>query len=336
MNQLRKMQASFAWDWGLAAPSMGIWKGVELEVYDSLLIRDVTFDLFDEDSNWKLNFSVYVESGKKPENFEGVLTYQLISVIGPLYEKFLISTDENGKAILKLNLTIPKKSVNLWWPNGFGSQSIYEFKVRWEDNRINSVNFFNRLFFVTSKSIHIGFRKIQLVQNQMDNGLSFFFRVNGVEIFMKGSNWIPSHILPEKGEENVKELLEAARKANMNMLRVWGGGVYESELFYSTADKLGILIWHDMMFACAMYPAGKFLENVKTEINQQVRRIQHHPSIALFATNNENEVALRQNWYGTEDHYRQFAEVKTLIEDLIFKIFIIFLGIHLTCRHNNR
>lgn len=105
----------------------------------------------------------------------------------------------------------------------------------------------------------------------------------------------------------------------MNMLRVWGGGVYESDYFYQLADELGILIWHDMMFACSMYPANEaFLNSVKVEVIQNVRRIQYHPSIAIWATNNENEVALRQNWYGTnvnEDVY--IEEYKKLYVSVI-------------------
>lgn len=103
----------------------------------------------------------------------------------------------------------------------------------------------------------IGFRTIELIQepNEEDDGLTFYFKVNGIPIFMKGSNWIPSHILPEKAQDPVKlkSLLLAAKDANMNMLRVWGGGFYESDTFYDLADEMGILIWQDMMFACAMY-----------------------------------------------------------------------------------
>lgn len=105
----------------------------------------------------------------------------------------------------------------------------------------------------------------------------------------------------------------------MNMLRVWGGGVYESDYFYQLADELGILIWHDMMFACSTYPTNdEFLVNVAIEVHQNVRRIQHHPSVALWATNNENEVALRQNWYGTKFNEEAYvADYRKLYVDVI-------------------
>lgn len=109
-------------------------------------------------------------------------------------------------------------------------------------------------------------------------------------------------------KRKISSLLRATRDANMNMIRVWGGGVYESDYFYSKADEYGILIWQDMMFACAMYPATEdFLELVREEVKQQIRRLQPHPSIAIFAGNNENEAALRQDWYGTGGNFKKFA-----------------------------
>lgn len=221
-----------------------------------------------------------------------------------------VKSDESGEFIAELKLTVKKDMVERWWPNGSGKQTLYGLKVQWEDARINDLAFRDRDYYIASRTVNIGFRTVELVQEKMDNGLSFYFRVNGVPIFMKGSNWIPSHVLPEKSynEEKVKELLLAARDAHMNMLRVWGGGVYESNYFYSLADEYGILIWQDLMFACAMYPAGEtFLASVRTEVKQKTRRLQHHPSIALYATNNENEVALRQNWYGTNSRFQEFA-----------------------------
>lgn len=128
---------------------------------------------------------------------------------------------------------------------------------------------------------------------------------------MKGSNWIPADVLPDRGGDvrTIKYLLTAARDAHMNMLRVWGGGVYESDYFYELADEYGILIWQDLMFACAMYPVyDAFLASVRTEVRQNTRRLQHHPSVAIFATNNENEVALAQNWYGTATEAQRFRD----------------------------
>lgn len=148
----------------------------------------------------------------------------------------------------------------------------------------------------------IGFRTVELVQEPLSKGLSFYFKVNGIPIFAKGSNWIPSSVFPENSanKKTVLHLLKSSKEVHMNMLRVWGGGVYESDLFYNLADEYGIMIWQDFMFACSMYPTSRsFLENVKEEVRQNMQRLKHHPSIVLWAANNENEAALYGNWYGT-------------------------------------
>uniref|UniRef100_A0A336MH08 beta-mannosidase n=1 Tax=Culicoides sonorensis TaxID=179676 RepID=A0A336MH08_CULSO len=277
MNMLRKMQASFSWDWGPAVPSMGIWKPVYFEVYNTAQIRDVTE----------------------------------LSALGISFQKTIqVITDENGEYNTSLSLKVPKSAVRLWWPNGYGAQVLYYLKVKFEDVIANDVSNLPKGDWRSEKLVKIGFRTIELIEEEAFNGLSFYFKVNGVPIFMKGSNYIPASIFPEHSQDKnkIKFLLKSAKDANMNMLRVWGGGVYESDDFYSMADEFGILLWHDMMFACAMYPAdSNFLKSVRLEIKQNVRRLQSHPSIAIWATNNENEVALRQNWYGTNKNFDKFV-----------------------------
>lgn len=158
---------------------------------------------------------------------------------------------------------------------------------------------------VSEKEIMFGFRTVELIQEpvnkgNLDEGVGFNFRINGVDLFAMGSNWIPSNILPEYGNdfEYMRYLLQSAKDANMNMLRVWGGGMYESDEFYHMADQMGIMIWHDFMFACALYPSDdEFLSSVRLEIEQQVQRLQHHPSIVLWAGNNENEMAIAGPWW---------------------------------------
>lgn len=139
--------------------------------------------------------------------------------------------------------------MSLWWPNGYGKQNLYTLKVSFtgNDNRQES-----------SKTVKIGFRVIELVQNELEEGRAFYFKINNIPIFMKGSNIIPISILPEKGQNEtaIRSLLQSSADVHMNMLRVWGGGVYESDKFYEIADELGILIWQDFMFACSMYPAS--------------------------------------------------------------------------------
>lgn len=196
----------------------------------------------------------------------------------------------------------------MWWPNGYGQQNLYTLKTKVVTGYDN-----------TQRSVRVGFRTVELVQEPLKKGRTFYFRINGIPIFAKGSNWIPSSIFPELSakEETVKHLLESAKETHMNMLRVWGGGLYESDLFYEMADEYGIMIWQDFMFACAMYPSSNsFLESVAEEIVQNVRRLKHHPSIVLWAGNNENEAALYGNWYGTgkvkvyeEDYKKLYVDV---------------------------
>lgn len=216
---------------------MGIWKNIELELYDSIHIRDITYDLYSStehkysDSNdetepiefWRIDIKIYVESGRANASLQGILTFELVGVIDSRQTSLTVHTDSYGKSMINFSLRVQKQSVKLWWPNGYGDQQLYTFKAKWEDIRANSVNYYSKIYLTTDKSINVGFRTIELIQDPMENGLSFYFKVNGIPIFMKGSNWIPVHILPEKtaNEDKVKELLQAARDAHMNMLRVW-------------------------------------------------------------------------------------------------------------------
>jgi beta-mannosidase len=144
---------------------------------------------------------------------------------------------------ITITLSIPNEQVRLWWPNGHGDQPLYELVVSNNNEQIGS-----RI---------IGFRTVELVQNNYSegiNGASFYFRINSRPIFIKGSNWIPSDSFQERvTDEKLERLLRSAQLANMNMLRIWGGGIYERDYFYEAADRLGIMLWHDFMFACSLY-----------------------------------------------------------------------------------
>ena len=162
-------------------------------------------------------------------------------------------------------MSVETEEVELWWPNGHGGQTLYPLTVWVEDAGLATVH---------SQTKQVAFRTLELVQEPLSRGLSFYFRVNGRPIFMKGSNWIPASVTPRYDESYYLQLLHSAREAHMNMLRVWGGGIYEYDQFYSLADQLGILIWQDFMFACAMYPASSsFLDSVAAEVRGQVRRL---------------------------------------------------------------
>lgn len=317
VNHLRKMQASFAWDWGPAFPSMGLWKSAHIEAYDAAVLRDVGFAAHPEAGKWQVTVRAHWETGVprvRPAEDRAapraLLSVTLTDPDGKLAASedvpATLAADEEGIGFTDVSLTLPKDSVRLWWPSGYGAQPLYTVKVTLRE--FAHWGQADRGHVWDTVSVRAGLRTVELVQDPVDEadpqkGLTYYFRVNGVPVFAKGSNWIPAHVLPEMGGDPaaVTHLLHSAKEANMNMLRVWGGGVYESDVFYELADELGIMVWQDLMFACAMYPVGEaFLRSVDTEVRQQYRRLGRHPSVVIWAANNENEAALRGNWYQTE------------------------------------
>ncbi|XP_065323237.1 beta-mannosidase-like isoform X2 [Gordionus sp. m RMFG-2023] len=193
-----------------------------------------------------------------------------------------------------LKFLLNREQISLWWPNGHGSQPLYPVIVTYFPD--------DKPFQIQIKDI--GFRNLKLVQKAVNNkdasqGKTFYFEVNGRPIYCKGSNWIPASLIKSAiTKEYIHHLLTLVKDANMNMLRIWGGGVYESDYFYELADRLGIMIWQDAMFAVALYPADpEFLLSVKNEISFQAGRLQHHPCVVVWSANNENEQALTSGWF---------------------------------------
>ncbi|XP_057669222.1 beta-mannosidase-like isoform X1 [Diorhabda carinulata] len=304
VNMIRKMQSSFAWDWGPSFPSIGIWKNVYIEAYNDSVIRYVVSDVIDKDTDhWTLNVDIYMANNNK-NRVTGRVKVDLETNLMNITKIIEVNgkPDENGEIMINVDMDILKAYVNSWWPNGYGASKLYNFEVTYVNEDKSDISI---------KKSRIGFRKIELVQEKLDLGLTFYFKVNDVPIFMKGTNEIPIDILPEKGQNKtkVKQLLLAAHASHINMIRVWGGGVYESDYFYELTSELGILIWQDFMFACAMYPTtDSYLKNVVEEVRHQVRRLYSHSSLAVFSGNNENEGALRQNWYNTAQNYSTYYE----------------------------
>lgn len=324
-NFIRKMQCSFSWDWGPAFPGVGIWKPIEIKAWNtfSLSGMKVTPVYHDDNKSWVLDTEVFIDTTSKSLiEIEYVLDGKsLLKRNYSLADDDVLSSPTDGSKRIIDRISVPFRVI-LWWPNNAavveekshdGQRASGKKEVRKLPQKLYKFNVVTRLpsqsdhshdsqrkRLLQTKQLNIGFRTIELVQDPLPgNALSFYFKVNGHPMFMKGSNWIPSSIFPENmTNERIELLLRSASDANMNMLRVWGGGVYESDYFYDLADRLGILIWQDFMFACALYPVNdEFLETVKTEATQVVRRLQHHPSIAIWAGNNENEVAIMGPWY---------------------------------------
>lgn len=313
---IRKCQCSFSWDWGPSFPSMGIWRNIYIQSYSSAVIRDVTaVTTVDTDGQWLLTIEVFTEvppgvtvTGK----MEARLDSTAVSLNIP------VKLTQNSSNVV-MPLYIPKNTnINKWWPNGYGNQTLYKLYI----------------FFTSSdgqemvgKSIQVGFRTVELVEDYVSNnhslGRTFYFKINGLPVFFKGSNWIPADSFLERvTQSRIDNLLQSAKDVNINVLRVWGGGIYEMEEFYDTADRLGIMIWQDFMFGCAMYPTHQsFLDSVTKEVTYQVRRLKHRPSIVIWSGNNENEKALRQSWYNTDVNFTlYYNDYVKLYRDVVYKV----------------
>ncbi|CAF1682094.1 unnamed protein product, partial [Adineta ricciae] len=280
---IRKEPCSFSWDWAPAFVPIGIPGHLYLEgtTSETILINLESVNIASYQSSYK-QWQVDISLSSQNPPFASQLKFVLEKT------SFVFQTNVTFKSNLSISLAIPNEMIQLWWPNGYGNQTLYQFSVYNQDQLVGSRS--------------IGFRTIQLIQDSYGshiNGTSFYFLINNHPIYIKGSNWIPPDAFQERvTDQRLERLLRSAQLANMNMLRVWGGGIYERDSFYDIADRLGILLWHDFMFACSLYPVDDlFLTNVYNEVVYQVRRLQSHPSIALWSGNNENELAVAQNWY---------------------------------------
>jgi beta-mannosidase len=190
--------------------------------------------------------------------------------------------------------TFDVENALLWWPNGFGDPVLYNLNLQIYENKI----------LLDEKNSKVGIRTIEL-QLKEDDQNTFRIIVNRRKIFVRGVNWIPSDLfLPRVTADKYKRLLNYAKNGSMNIVRVWGGGFYENDIFYDLCDELGLLVWNDFMFACAAYPEhGEFIQNVSEEVRQNVKRLQNHASLAIWCGNNENE----WNWY--REQQRPFTEM---------------------------
>jgi beta-mannosidase len=189
------------------------------------------------------------------------------------------ATVEHGGKV-SLSIEVPKP--DLWWPAGHGAQPLYDATIEIPGDAVKR---------------KVGLRKLELINQPDAAGMSMTFRINGIDIFCKGANWIPADALPSRiTRERIHLLLDEARRANMNMIRVWGGGFYEFDAFYEICDELGLLVWQDMMFSCSQYPSTpEFLKVVDEEVRYQVKRLGSHPSIAIWC--GDNEVIGSLTWY---------------------------------------
>lgn len=305
VNFIRKEQCSFSWDWGPSFPTQGIWKDVSLKAYNICHLNYFTFS--PQYDNHAQQWTLKIESSFDVVSSKPV-PGQVIIEIPKLQTQRTYSIElQRGKRIVKLSVKINKKiTVETWWPHGHGNQTGYNMTVLFKLNGGLTIK----------KSAKVFFRTVELIQEPIKGspGLSFYFKINGFPIFLKGSNWIPADSFQDRVTSDLLSLLlQSVVDANMNTLRVWGGGIYEQDKFYELCDELGIMVWQDFMFACALYPTdADFINSVRAEVAYQIRRLKSHPSIIIWGGNNENEAALMMNWFSID-----FTYLPTYMKDYV-------------------
>lgn len=266
-NFIRKMAANFGWDWGPQLVTAGIWKPVRLESWSTARIDATATSVTVVDGVGRVDVSVGIEWD---EAVDGMLVQA--SVAGA-----------EAKAQVRgstAHVVIEVPDAELWWPRGLGDQPLFPLVTRLTDGR----TLFDR------SSRRIGFRSVELDTRDDSEGRAFTIVVNGRPVFIRGANWIPEDCFPSRlTADQYRERIQQAADANLNLLRVWGGGIYESDDFYAICDELGILTWQDFLFACAAYPEEEPLRSeVEAEARENVRRIAGHPSLVLWNGCNEN------------------------------------------------
>lgn len=310
-NFVRKPAYHFGWDWGPRYVTAGIWRPVRLETWDRLRVTDLAVRTRSLDADMAdLELHASVESS---------------AADSAMLEVEVLDPDGRRVALLqraaqlipggnRIAFTAQLRQPRLWWPAGYGEQARYRFRLTVRNPRGDSDAFERRT----------GLRRVELHRPRDEEGQGFGFVINGVPIFAKGANVIPFDSFPARVDrQRLRRDLQAARDANMNMLRNWGGGYYEDDAFYEIADELGLMIWQDFMFGGGMQPAfdPEFRANVVAEARDNIRRLRHHPSIVLWCGNNEEETAWKDWGQG-----RQLMAADPAFADQVWRGYVDLFG----------
>ncbi len=275
---IRKEQCNFGWDWGIRTVTCGIWRDIELVGFSTGRLADVHVSQHHR-SRKRVDLEVDVAAeGSRSARMNAKVS---VSRAGKQVAEKVVAVIA-GSAKAKVSITNPE----LWWPNTMGDQPLYDVEVELADEDGDELDRWTR---------RVGLRTLELDRHPDEWGESFRFVVNGVPFFAKGANWIPADAYNDRvTPQRYRDLVASSAEANMNMLRVWGGGLYEEDVFYDLCDEYGICVWQDFMFACYAYPTWdeQFVANVEQEAIDNVRRLRHHPSLALWCGNNELEQGL--------------------------------------------
>lgn len=294
----RKPQYQFGWDWSLRLNTIGFNKVAQIHSYNENRIINST-----------INTASVGEDGAEME--------MMVEFAIKKDDTLIWESTEFGKQEMLVKNGIGRRTSQLinprlWWPRGHGEQNLYD--ENWIFSKGNQE--------IDSKAFKFGVKTSELIMEEDEWGTSYFFKINGRKLFCKGADYIPQDIFPARiKDKDVEEMVETMAETNFNMVRVWGGGYYPDEIFFETCDRLGIMVWEDFMFACAMYPGDdKFIANITEEFRYQVPRIAAHASVVQFNGNNEVEVAWG-NW-GFQIKYGLFGKSAKAIDaayDRVFK-----------------
>ncbi|ANE45728.1 glycoside hydrolase [Paenibacillus swuensis] len=294
---IRKAHYMFGWDWGPCLPDMGIWRNVSLIGQSIAALDEVYVTQKHGEDAVDLDIRVGIDAWTKED-------YTLNVTLRTPAGEILMARQEDAQATEHIGLQVTKPE--LWWPNGFGAQPLYELEVVLMSGELE----------LGRRHMRIGLRTMTVTQQDDQWGRSFSICVNGHDIFAMGGNYIPEdQIIARTNREKTERLIQDCVAANNNCIRVWGGGYYAEDYFYDLCDEYGLIVWQDHLYACAVYDfTEEFKENIVQETIQNMKRIRHHASLGLWCGNNEMEWAwvdwdINQSLKLKADYIKQFEVV---------------------------
>jgi beta-mannosidase len=286
--QLRKAHCSFGWDWGPRLPDAGIWRPVKLAGIEGARVKSVYITQKHDKDTVTLRFNPVIET---------------VRDVKTAYEVIVTAPDGTRQVYGNSPGSVVIHQPELWWCNGFGKQPLYTAQVNLIDTESGKT--------LDCWERRIGLRTITVSREKDTWGESFAFELNGTRIFSMGADYIPEDSLFSRmSPQRTRQLLEYCVQSHFNTIRVWGGGFYPDDYFFDICDELGILVWQDFMFACAVYElTGDFEENIRAEIIDNVTRLRHHACLALWCGNNEMEDFVDQ-WMWVSTHKQKADYIK--------------------------